>query len=1602
MESIAFIDTEIEPCSKKILDIGCILDNHRPFHSGSLSAFVSFIGGSKFICGHNIFSHDLKFLKRALGHDLADKHGVIDTLLLSPLMFPTQPSHALLKDDKLQTDDLNNPLNDAIKARDLFYDEVSAFHDLAAPLKQVLWLLLHRHPNFSAFFICTGYHSDDQDVRTLISTVFREDICNQADLQQMVTEYPVELAYCLALLSCKKPNSQLPPWVIMQYPKAARLLHMLRDTPCLEGCIYCNRALDIHEGLKRHFGFTAYRTYGGEPLQEMAVKAAIHNKSLLAVFPTGGGKSITFQVPALMSGENSKALTVVISPLQSLMKDQVDNLEKAGCTEAVTINGLLDPVERAKSFTRVEDGAASILYISPESLRSVSVERLLLGRKIARFVIDEAHCFSSWGHDFRVDYLHIGDFIRSLQEKKNSEVPIPVSCFTATAKRKVIEDIRQYFKEKLSLDLELFRTGASRTNLRYRVINSADDTHKYSTLRDLIGEKPCPAIVYVSRTKRACELADKLTNDGLKALPYHGKMDSSEKIGNQNDFLSGKVRIMVATSAFGMGVDKKDIGMVIHYDISDSLENYVQEAGRAGRDENITAECYILYNDEDLSRHFILHNQTKLGIKDIQQVWKAIKDLTRFRSAVSNSALDIARKAGWDDSIADVETRVTTAIAALEDAGYVLRKQNMPKVFASSIIPRTAQEAADRIQASERFSDDQKTSAIRIIKKLISARSRKLVSDDAPESRIDYLSDHLGIEREKVIEAVNLLRDENILADAMDLTAFIKKGENRNRSLNITEMACGIENFLLSAIDEDESVYSLKELNDLAEEKGISNANPNQIQTILNFWAIKKWISKRRDGYSKNHLRIHWLIKKEEAKEKFQKRRDLAGFIIHHLYQKTTASTPVTGSDSEETLVEFSELELVNEYNRQTGLFKTQASHEDIEDTLFYLSRTGALKLDGGFLVIYNKLTIDRLEKNNRAKYTLADYQKLSQFYENKVQQIHIVGEYAQKMVNDYKEALGFVDDYFQLNYSSFLSKYFRGDRQVEIKRTLTPAKFKQIIGDLSPAQLRIINDNTSKYIVVAAGPGSGKTRVLVHKLASLAMMEDIKLEHLLMIAFSRAAVTEFKKRLTGLIGNAANFVEIKTFHSYCFDLTGRVGSLERSGDIIREAVDKIRSREVETNRITKTVLVIDEAQDMDATEYSLVEALIEQNEDMRVIMVGDDDQNIYTFRGARSEHLERFIREKSARKYELIENYRSKNNLVQFANQLAESISHRLKNSPVVARQIDNGKIRLTHYNGEDLVTPLVNDLLNTDLKGSTCVLTRTNEDASRIAGLLLSHRRPVKLSQSDDSISVKNILEIRFFLELIDSYPDVSIIQEEHWKQAKAELIKHFGKSTKLDMCLRVLKDFEETNTKAKYRTDLQTLLQESKPEDFLFTTEDVILVSTIHQAKGKEFDHVFLLPGTCNPADDDTKRLLYVGITRAKKHLSVHTTDNFFRNIKTDELVVTEDSNIYPPPRGWLIQLNYKDVWLDYFIPRQALLSNLRSGDRLMVTEEDCEKPDGVTVLKFSKKFQNTVLDLKTKGFAIRSARVNYILYWKKEDAEQEIIILLPEVYFTYTPG
>ena len=1289
---------------------------------------------------------------------------------------------------------------------------------------------------------------------------------------------------------------------------------------------------------------------------------------------------------------SERALTVVISPLQSLMKDQVDNLEKRGIAEAVTINGLLSPVERKEAIERVESGIASILYISPESLRSVTIERLFLSRNIDRFVIDEAHCFSAWGQDFRVDYLYIGDFIRELQEKKGNGCRIPVSCFTATAKQKVISDIKEYFKDNLGIELELFATNASRTNLRYEVLYKETDEEKYDALRTLIEQKNCPTIVYVSRTKRTLQIAEKLTNDGFKARPFNGKMESSEKQENQEAFINDEVQIIVATSAFGMGVDKSDVKLVVHYDISDSLENYVQEAGRAGRDQSLQAECYVLFNDSDLDKHFMLLNQTKLSISEIQQVWKAIKDLTRIRPEVCCSPLEIARQAGWDDSVADIETRVKTAIQALENAGYIKRGKNMPRVYATSILVKNMSEAGERIDRSLRFeNDEERTIAKRIIKSLISEKSISKAGNAEAESRVDYIADRLGIEKSGVIHSIQQMRSDGLLADTKDLTAYIQRSDTLNKSLLVLRRFQALESFLLTYIDADKFCMNYKELNEAALAGGVKTSSVNSIKTLFYYWTIRSYIQKEHDEETNKVV----IVPKMSVDRIMQKRKSsysVAEFVVNYLFK-------IGGEDrssKDEVLVGFSILELMNAYREQSFL---EINEDDIEEALLFLAKIGALKLDGGFFVLYSGMRIQRTVLDNKIRYKVEDYKQLNEFYKQKIQQIHIVGEYANMMVRDYNEALQFVNDYFQMDYKKFLSQYFSGERAVEIERNITPEKYKQLFDMLSERQLEIIHDDSSKYIVVSAGPGSGKTKVLVHKLASLMLLEDVKHEQLLMLTFSRAAATEFKQRLRELVGNAANFIEIKSFHSYCFDLLGKIGNIEGSENVVKDAGELIRSGDVDLGKITKTVLVIDEAQDMDIHEFRLVEALMERNEDMRIIAVGDDDQNIFQFRGSDSKYLRSFITEHNAKQYSLIENYRSCQSVVSFANQFAKTIVDRMKTEDIIAVKGSIGEVKLIKHSSSNMETALVEDLLSANVKGTTCILTNTNMEALLILGILKQKKIPAKLIQSIDGFDIYDIAEIRFFLKTLNKEATSPIISNEQWESAIESLQKKYCDSSCMPVIINILNTFNESNEK-KYRTDFDMFLHEAKIEDFYTDEKGVITISTMHKSKGREFDNVYMLLGNAKIESEEEKRKLYVGMTRAKELLHIHYSgeefDKFSEYASTDEV----DPQNYPKPAELILQLSHRDVYLNYFKDKKYTILDLRSGmhlqiraNRLYIQKNDKLLP----VLQFSAKCNEEVKRLSSSGYTPYDSEIRFICAWKGKEDTDESAVILADLYF-----
>ena len=493
------------------------------------------------------------------------------------------------------------------------------------------------------------------------------------------------------------------------------------------------------------------------------------------------------------------ALTVVISPLVALMADQVNGLQKKGIDSCVTINGLLSMPERADAIEKVRLGDAAILLISPEQLRSVSVSRALAQRVIGAWVLDEAHCLSRWGHDFRPDYRYIGRFIH--ESAGDDPVP-PVLCLTATAKPDVIVEIVDYFRKELDIRLRVFDGGSRRANLEFVVVQTTPG-EKFAVVHQLL-EADLPedgrggAIVYCATRRRTQELAEFLQHQGMEADFFHGQMPPETKKNVQESFINGGLQVIVATNAFGMGIDKPDVRLVVHADIPGSLENYMQEAGRAGRDQQM-ARCILLYTQNDVERQFSLSAYSRLTRHEIQAVLKALRNLDRRKRfdgevvATAGEILSEDEDRDFQRDSATDDTRVRTAVSWLEDAVLLTREENRVNVFPSSLRVSSIEEARDRLNKA-RIADKYRGQLLTIAATLIGADPDEGISTDE-------LMNATGMTTEEVRGALYNLERFGIASNDTVLTAFVHVGVRNNSRQRFTQ-AAGMEQALINLLRE--------------------------------------------------------------------------------------------------------------------------------------------------------------------------------------------------------------------------------------------------------------------------------------------------------------------------------------------------------------------------------------------------------------------------------------------------------------------------------------------------------------------------------------------------------------------------------------------------------------------------------------------------------------------------------------------------------------------------------------------------------------------------------------------------------------------------------
>ena len=335
---------------------------------------------------------------------------------------------------------------------------------------------------------------------------------------------------------------------------------------------------EARDQLKHYFGYDHFR--GG---QEDIISSILTNHNTLGIMPTGGGKSICYQIPALLSD----GLTIVISPLISLMKDQVDALESYGI-DAAYINSSLTETEIRDRMQEAEKGEVKLLYIAPERLEAPTFQRLLQNTTISLIAIDEAHCISQWGHDFRPSYMKISSMMN------NFHVQPPVIALTATATPEVIGDIQRI----LNISSEqTFISGFARENLHFSVVKGEK---KKSFIDKYISQNPTESgIIYTATRKEADQLYSSLVKQGIKAGKYHAGMTEQQRKKAQEEFLFDNISVMVATNAFGMGIDKSNVRFVIHHNLPKNMESYYQEAGSAGRDGE-ESDCFLLFSPGDI------------------------------------------------------------------------------------------------------------------------------------------------------------------------------------------------------------------------------------------------------------------------------------------------------------------------------------------------------------------------------------------------------------------------------------------------------------------------------------------------------------------------------------------------------------------------------------------------------------------------------------------------------------------------------------------------------------------------------------------------------------------------------------------------------------------------------------------------------------------------------------------------------------------------------------------------------------------------------------------------------------------------------------------
>ena len=1372
-------------------------------------------------------------------------------------------------------------------------------------------------------------------------------------------------------------------------------------------------------------------------------------ENVLGILPTGTGKSLCYQIPALSRYEKTGAVTVVISPLVALMADQITGLERSGITSCSTVNGMLSMPERADALEKLRLGDTAIVLISPEQLRSVSFRRALDQRAIGAWILDEAHCLSKWGHDFRPDYRYVGRCIR--ERAGDGSIP-PILCLTATAKPGVKEEIVEYFKDSLAVDMRVFDGGSERTNLEFVVVETTSH-NKFHDVHMTLAEHLPPgseggAIVYCATRQQTEDVANFLRDQGFSADRFHAGLQPEEKKTIQRNFIDGRLKAIAATNAFGMGIDKPDVRLVVHADIPSSLENYLQEAGRAGRDQQ-QAHCVLLYTRDDVERQFGMSARSRLTRREIHAVLMALRRLGRRNKSdeVVATVGEILRRDEDNDFRRDSatdDTRGRTAVAWLEESDLLSRKENRVRIFPSSLRVNTVEEAREKLKART-VSDHGRDRLLTIVQMLIEADPDEGISTDV-------LMEAAGLSSEHVRGALYDLEKCGIANNDTVLTAFVHVGVP-NSSKKRFEHAAGAEEQLLGLMQEmapdmgpgEKSALNLRVASQRIKDAGHDHVRPEHVVRLLQGIAGDG----RGQGIGGGSIAVQNLdadsvrvtLRREwHALLKIaQRRRAGASRLLDHLVSclprgkrgidllaETTLGDLTRVVESDLTL----EAEDVKDYRRL------------VDRSLVWLHEQEVIRLNKGLTVFRPAMTIHL--SNERRGYRKTDFQSLQIHYDETVRQIHIMAEYAQIGLSDMAKALHLTIDYFTLGEDEFLRRWLP-DRGPELSRQTTPESWREIVENLkNPAQRTLVADNRENAnMLVLAGPGSGKTRVLVHRIAYLIRVKRENPRGILALAYNRHAAVEIRRRLAELVGDDSQGVLVLTCHAMAMRLVGTSFSeradrpeSEQFQEILKEATALLRGdglESAEEAEETRTRLLagfrwilVDEYQDVGQEEYDLISALsgrTHKDEDSKLTMfaVGDDDQNIYAFKGSSVEFIRSFEADYQAKPALLTDNYRSTRHIIEAANAVIKPAKNRMKADHEISinRQrskdpaggrwarrdpVGSGKVQILPAQGDAIpqAQAAMHELrrlqsLAEDWNWSKCaVLAKEWKYLEPVRSICELESIPVQMA-NEDVPSIWHLRETQSLLNWLRNRDSRLIrnadLQAWHRRQRPGpwiELLQQALEAHKLEAGAAEI----PTDTFVEWLAEWGREARRSQRG---------LLLSTAHRGKGLEFDHVIVLDGGWddrrrNEDADASRRLYYVSMTRARHTLGlvcIGEPNPIQRALRGSPAVVWRDPAELPPPEPELARryrrLTLGDVYLSFAgnkPPNHRIhraVAELSPDDPLQVRQEaeplELLDQQGVVVGRLAKSFQ------PPEGMVCTSASVWAIATWKRDYSDPE---------------